>query len=188
MSEKLAHGHERGHERNHELEAHKEALREAAEKKAASTRHEHAEKLDEIRSQIEAADTKHENRKQANEHEKTEAEQPVLINRELKDMSYRRTLKRTQAKLPAPARAFSKVIHNPVVEATSEIAGKTIARPSGILSGGVFAFLGSSLFLWIARHYGYEYNYLMLALFFVGGFFVGLLVELVLRFARRRAK
>src|SRR5690606_36501416 len=111
-----------------------------------------------------------------------------LANRELKDLAYRRTLKRVQSKLPAPARAFSKVIHNPAVEAASELAGKTVARPSGVLAGGVAAFLGSSLFLWVARHYGYEYNYVLFALCFVGGFFVGLLVEFGLRLANRRSR
>lgn len=189
MSEKLHNRHEQHHERNHELEARKEALQVSAEKKAAAARHEHAEKLDEIRSQIEAvAKRKHEHPATKPEHERHESKQPVLANRELKDLAYRRTLKRVQSKLPAPARAFSKVIHNPAVEAASELAGKTVARPSGVLAGGVAAFLGSSLFLWVARHYGYEYNYVLFALCFVGGFFVGLLVEFGLRLANRRSR
>lgn len=198
MSEKLH--SERRHERKGELEPNKdvaerlEKLKEQSEKDASSARHEHAEKLEEIRSKIETeAKGKHEHgerhtKNRDKDRTKKDADQHVLVNGELKNMAYKRTMKRVQKKLPAPARAFSKVVHNPAVEAVSEVAGKTVARPSGILVGGIFAFLGSSLFLWITKHYGYEYNYLLFALFFIGGFFVGLIVELGLRFANRRSR
>lgn len=198
MSEKLV--SERRHERKGEFEPNKEAaerldkIREKAEKDASSARHEHAEKLDEIRSKIEAEAKGKQERSErpAKNHDKDRTkkddDQHILINGELKNMAYKRTMKRVQKRLPAPARAFSKVVHNPAVEAVSEVAGKTVARPSGILVGGIFAFIGSSIFLWITKHYGYEYNYLLFALFFVGGFFIGLTVELGLRVANRRSR
>lgn len=190
MSEKL-HLKQEKHEalRNNELDKHHEALKNSLEKKARSSRHEHAENLEKIRSKIDKeAKNKHEHDTRKQEKEKPEKDQPVLVNRELKDMAYRRTLRRTQSKLSAPSRVFSKIIHQPAVEAVSEVAGKTIARPSGILVGGITAFLGSSLFLWIARHYGYEYNFLLFACFFVGGFFIGLFVELGLYMANRKSR
>lgn len=189
MSEKLRQHHEKHEAGSHEIRRHQEALKDAIEKKAERASHEHAENIAEIRSTIEAAaKAKHEQDEHSRKHEKRENVQPTFINGELKDMAYRRTLKRVQNKLPAPARAFSKVVHNRGVEAVSEVVGKTVARPSGILSGGIFAFLGSSLLLWIARHYGYEYNYFVLVLIFIGGFFVGLLVEMGLRLANRRSR
>lgn len=177
-----AHPHPEHHKRQHE--AHKHTA-----EKAKHARHEHAERLDQIRKETEAT-AKSSRETAQHHHEDTPAEQEnqLPINRELKNMAYQRTLKRTQRQLSAPSRAFSKVVHHPAVEATSEIASKTIARPSGILAGSIAAFIGSSIFLWIARHYGYEYNYFLLALLFVGGFFIGLLVELGLFAAARKQR
>lgn len=188
MAEKLKNNTEAREESSKELKDRIEALRSKAESEAAKSKHEHKDKLESIRSTIESeAKSKNEtDDKQKREKERSEVDQPTLVNKELKNIAYRRTLKRTQSKLKAPERVFSKFIHNPVVEAVSEVGGKTIARPSGVLLGGIFAFLGSSAFLWIVRHYGYEYNYLLFALFFVGGFFVGLAVELGLKLASRK--
>lgn len=189
MSEKLPKRHEQnhGHESSRETKRHKERLSQATEKRGLRARHEHADNISEIRGRVEAASKSgHEQARKDNE--KAEHEQPVLVNKELKELSYRRTLRRVQNKLPAPARAFSRFVHSPAIETISEVAGKTVARPSGVLAGGIFAFLGSSIFLWIARHYGYEYNFLLFALFFIGGFFAGLLLELVIKLAGRRLR
>ena len=187
MAERINHSYEVSHENNHEVKKHAEAVREAAERQAEASRHEHAESISEIRDRIEkASKSKHEQADRQKESEKKESEQPELASKELKDLAYRRTLRRVQNKLPAPARAFSKVIHTPAVDVASEFAGKTIARPSGVLAGGIFAFLGSSVFLWTTKHYGYEYNYLLFALLFAGGFVFGLLVEILFRLAKRR--
>ncbi|MDQ3065337.1 MAG: hypothetical protein M3Q36_03660 [bacterium] len=112
-------------------------------------------------------------------------DRPTFINRELKQMSYSRTMNRVRQRLPIVVRPFSKFVHQPIVETVSESIGKTVARPSGILSGGIFAFIGSSVFLWISRHYGYEYNFLLLIILFAGGFLVGLLVELILQLIKK---
>lgn len=187
MAERLQHSPESRHEHNHELQTQAEHIREAAEKRAEHSRHEHAESISEIRERIErASKSKQEQSHKHAEREKREHTQPELASKELKDLAYRRTLRRAQHKLPAPARAFSKVIHNPTVDAASEFAGKTIARPSGILAGGISACIGSSIFLWTAKHYGYEYNYLLFALLFIGGFVFGLLVEMLYKLARHR--
>jgi hypothetical protein len=162
-----------------------ESIKESIEK-AKNAKHEHAEKLEEIRTTIEQKATPAEKiTEHTNEHEPKEVEPSLHINRELKAMAYQRTLKRARRQLPVRSRALSKVVHQPTIESISELAGKTIARPSGILAGGIVAFIGSSLFLWIARHYGYEYNFLLFALLFVGGFFIGLLIELVMQFGAR---
>lgn len=150
-------------------------------------RHEHAENIDAIREAAErqsksAAEVSH------TSEDSSEHERPAYVNRELKAMAYRRTLKRTQQQLSAPSRVLSKIVHQPTIEAVSDFASGTVARPSGILAGGITAFVGSSLFLWVARHYGYEYNFLLFALLFVAGFFIGLLVELGLRLAAHRSR
>src|SRR5665213_4627209 len=50
--------------------------------------------------------------------------QPLTINRELKSITLRRELQQVRRKLPAPERVLSRVIHQPVVRAISEAAGK----------------------------------------------------------------
>lgn len=90
-------------------------------------------------------------------------------------------IKRIQKHLKPADRRLSKVIHNPKVEAVSDLTGGTIARPSGLLYGGIFSLITSLGFYIIAKHYGYEYPYVIGLLFFVGGFIFGLIVELLVK-------
>lgn len=180
MSERLRSRSERQEAQNNVNREHQEAIRKNIEKKAEHATNEHVEKLDDIRSKIdtEATGKQEHSARKKQEKELKEKDHPTYVNKELKDLAYQRTLRRTQKKLPVPARALSKIMHQPAVEAVSEIAGKTVARPSGILAGGIIAFLGGSVFLWAARYYGFEYNFLLFAILFVGGYFLGLLIEL----------
>ena len=124
--------------------------------------------------------------KQAHAHkEKPAAESVSHVGKSTKDHYYKQTLKRTQKKLPATQRTFSKVIHQPVVEALSDVGGATVARPSGLLVGGLFSVISSLTILYICRHYGYEYNFLVGLASFAGGFAVGLLFEGTAKLVRR---
>jgi hypothetical protein len=100
------------------------------------------------------------------------------INHELKDLAYRRTMSRVRTRLSSPEKLFSRMVHAPVVDEVSEFAATTIARPSGILGGSIFALLGSAFVLYLAKHYGFEYNFLLFGLLFSGGFVIGILIEL----------
>jgi hypothetical protein len=107
------------------------------------------------------------------------------LHQELKKQAYNRTLNRVQSHLSKPERSFSKAIHSPVVDSSSNLLGKTIVRPSGVLGGGLAALVGSSYLLYSASHYGHEYNYTVFFLFFATGFFVGILVEALSKLLRR---
>jgi hypothetical protein len=113
----------------------------------------------------------------------SEKEQPhgahVLANAELKQMAVKRTLTSVRKRMSAPERAFSRVVHQPAVNAVSDITARTVARPSGIAMGGLFAFVGTSAVLYICKRYGYTYNFLMFAMLFAAGFCLGLFVELL---------
>ncbi|MDB5170855.1 MAG: hypothetical protein JWO35_549 [Candidatus Saccharibacteria bacterium] len=111
------------------------------------------------------------------------AVQPKQINRELKNITLKRELNQIQRKLPAPKRALSKIVHQPVIRAVSETAGKTVSRPSGLLGGGLVAFLGTSGYLYLAKHLGFEYNSFVFVALFAGGFVVGLVLELLVHLA-----
>lgn len=107
------------------------------------------------------------------------------VNAELKSIAYRRTIRSVQKSLPAADRGLSIVIHNPVVEAISERGANTIARPSGVLAGGLTALVGSGLLYMAARYYGYEYDPTAALILFAGGFMAGLTIEAVWRLVRR---
>jgi len=190
MSERAPNNQEKQNGPSPELEKHHKDTAEKAVEKGNQARHEHAEKLSDIQNeaQKEALSTKEHLDKHLEHDKPTQHEQPTFVNRELKGIAYKRTLTRTQKSLPAPARAFSKIIHNPAIEAVSEVAAKTVARRSGVLAGGILAFIGSSAYLWTTKQYGYEYNFLLIALFFIGGFALGLLVELLYRAGRMRKR
>ena len=57
--------------------------------------------------------------------------------------------------MSAPSRTFSKVIHNPVIEKTSEVVGSTVARPNALLAGSTVAFITVAVLYIVAKQYGY---------------------------------
>jgi hypothetical protein len=110
---------------------------------------------------------------------------PSMITRADKQRATDRELLRVQRALSLPSRSLSKLIHQPVVRAVSEATAGTVSRPSGLLGGGLLAFLGSSAYLYWAKHIGIRYNYFIWLLLFVGGFLAGLLLEAVVWLATR---
>jgi hypothetical protein len=103
----------------------------------------------------------------------------VGMQRELKAEAYDKTIQRVRNHLNPVERNLSKVIHHPVVEPISELSSKTLARPSGILGGGIAALVGSGAVLYMAKHYGFRYNLTTFLVLLVGGFACGTLVELI---------
>lgn len=183
MSEKLQQSPEQHHNKhNHETLPNNERLNEVIEA-GKHSRNEHAEALDQIRHNID---------KQAKNAEKAptnqEQQRPVQhVTKELKNIRYKETMRYVRRHLTPRERKFSSVIHNPTIEKVSEVGAKTIARPSGLLGGGIVALLGSVITLYIARQYGFEVpNSLFMALFIIG-FGVGLIAELAISgFTMRR--
>ena len=94
--------------------------------------------------------------------------------------SYKHRVATLQAELPPVQRSFSKVIHNPAVEKTSEAVGSTIARPNAILAGAVVAFFAVLIVYLTAKHFGY-----MLSGFeTIGAFIVGWVLGVLYDFFR----
>lgn len=105
--------------------------------------------------------------------------QSLHVNRELKNITLNRELTAIRRKLSAPQRVLSKVIHQPAISAVSEPLGKTVSRPSGLLGGGLVAFLGTSVYFYMTSRTGMSYSYFVFIGLFAGGFIVGLLLELM---------
>jgi hypothetical protein len=97
-----------------------------------------------------------------------------------------RALSHIQNRESATEKVLSKTIHQPIVRVVSEGTAKTITRPSGLLGGGITAFVGSLAYYYFTKHIGIQYNYFVFALFFIGGFAIGLLLEAIIWFFARR--
>lgn len=98
-----------------------------------------------------------------------------------KDHSSAQTLRTVQKQLKGPERQFSKLIHNQKVELASDVTGATVARPSGLLLGGILSLLSSITVLIICRYYGYQYNYVIGLAAFGGGFLLGIVIEFLFK-------
>lgn len=105
----------------------------------------------------------------------------------LKKDTYVSLLKQTRQRLPAASKQFSKFIHQKNVEAVSTLGAQTVARPSGLLGGGVGALLGTVTLLYYSKHYGFRYNYAFFFVTFAAGFLAGLLIEAIIRLVKRRS-
>jgi hypothetical protein len=164
---------------NKELEKkHHEALKEEAEK--------NSEKIEAIKDKAhESAKSTEQILKDAYKRHEQPDNEPTIINHELKEIAYQRVLKRARRHLSPYSRTMSKVIHQPIIDSASEVASKTIGRPSGLIGGGLLALLGTSTYYYISKHYGYNYNsFVFLALMAVG-FIAGWTIEVVYKLVKR---
>lgn len=183
MSEKFV-----SHER-HEIHPSPELAHEQDHKKHESAHNKHEvshEKRQELA--VEAAHEAIRGQETLSKVAETKTHQPHhdVASKQVKKLTYQRTLKRTQNRLRLPDRTLSRFIHQPAIEKVSELASKTIARPSGLLGGSILAFLGTLSVLLLSRKYGYEFNYLVFFMMFVGGFAVGALAELTAKAFSRK--
>ena len=110
------------------------------------------------------------------------------VNKELKNINLKKEIKTIRRQLNKPDQLVSKIIHQPAVRIISEVSSKTISRPSGLLGGGITAFLGSGLYYYFTKHIGLKYNYLIFVMLFVVGFGFGLCIELLVWSLHSRKK
>lgn len=99
------------------------------------------------------------------------------VNKKLRDESYARTLKQVQNELPATNRTFSKIIHNKVIEKTSDIVGNTVARPNAMLYGAFFAFILTLAVYITAKTIGYRLSGFETILAFIIGWLFGVVCD-----------
>lgn len=108
------------------------------------------------------------------------------ITREHKQHMFDRTMSSVRKRLSPSEKVLSKVVHNKPVAAISSATEKTIARPKGMLVGGICAFVGSAYTYYMAKNYGYRYNLLVFFILFIAGYMITTLVELVLAIRTRK--
>lgn len=108
-------------------------------------------------------------------HEKTGG---VLTTKD-KTKIYKDTLAKTQSELKGTSRTFSKIIHNRVVESSSELLSKTVARPTSILYGSILAFAVMLVVYLFAKKNGFELSGSELILLFAAGWILGIIADLL---------
>ncbi len=101
------------------------------------------------------------------------------VTKKQKNKEYQKTLSEIQSHMSSPARTFSKVLHNPAVEKTSEAIGSTIARPNAILAGSTAAFVVVALVYMTAKHYGYVLSGFESIGAFILGWMLGISIDYV---------
>lgn len=107
----------------------------------------------------------------------TPASRRGSISKSQKEDSYKKRMKEVQSELPPASKAFSKVIHNKVVEKTSDVVGSSIARPNAILAGAFCAFILTLAVYVIAKTLGYVLSGFETIAAFIIGWVVGILYD-----------
>lgn len=177
MSEKYQ-SHERSHvspENTHEIREHHERLAIHHEKNAEKTGDNTSPEQERARHEV------HEHAISGNEYHRPHSEKRqhthTYTTKEEKQLSFNATMHHVRNNLSAPEKALSKIIHKPFVEKASDIAGNTVARPSGIAGATTLAFIGLLLMYGVARFAGFELSGSEMPLLLVIGFILGLLIE-----------
>jgi hypothetical protein len=101
-------------------------------------------------------------------------------------LNYADTMRSVQKRLSPASRTFSKVIHAPIIEKTSEVLENTVARPSVTLGTTLTALLVGSVFYLTAYHFGYMLSGSELLFSFIVGALIGIVIEGLWRVAVRR--
>lgn len=180
MSEKL-HKHE-FHNKQIENSPHNQLSRETNNEKLVEYTEHVENKIEKLRSSIEheaTSKSEHQKRNFNNISDQENSYHHHYITKKIKAVTYNKTLNETRKSLSKPQQILSKIIHQPVVESVSEIGAKTVARPSGILSGGIVGFFGSTLLIFFAKDIGFELPSSAFIILFVFGFIIGISLELL---------
>lgn len=100
-----------------------------------------------------------------------------VVSKKERTASYKHHMKQLQTELSPTQRTFSKIIHAPVIEKTSDVIGGTIARPNAILSGAVVAFFLVLGVYVVSKFYGYTLSGFESIGAFIIGWVLGLLYD-----------
>lgn len=99
--------------------------------------------------------------------------------------SYRHTLASLRRHLSPASRRFSQLIHNPIVDKTSELVGNTVMRPSVTLGATATALVAGGFVYFAARHYGYALHGSEILFALLVGGILGAVIEALTKLVRR---
>lgn len=99
------------------------------------------------------------------------------VTKKEKEKQFDKTLDTIQSQMSAPARAFSKALHNKFVENTSDAIGASVARPNAILAGSLGATILVIAVYALAKNYGYPLSGSETIVAFVAGWVLGIVYD-----------
>ena len=148
-----------------------------AEKSVESSPEQRAERIETARHEAEAAFSREASSERA-------GQEPIGLGRAIKRVTneerlaaYKETMAHIRTEMSAPARAFSKFIHQRSVERASGVLGNTVARPNAVLSGSTCALVLVSLLYVVAKIFGYPLSGFETIGAFVFGWIIGLIYD-----------
>jgi hypothetical protein len=156
-----------------------EKLKNRAEKGQEKSPETHAEKVERARQETKEVFAKEAGKEHRSGGE-PDARTVSRVTTKQKKAHYQATMKQIQSEMPTAVRVFSKAIHNPAVEKTSEAVGATVARPNAILAGSVSAFVVVLAVYLVTKHYGYVLS----GFETIGAFIIGWALGLIYDYAR----
>jgi hypothetical protein len=106
---------------------------------------------------------------------------PLSLHHELKARAYDSGIKKIRSNLSPGQRLFSQFAQSKAIDNIGLVLANTLARSGALLVGSIFAFFGTLVVVYEAKHYGYSYNYYLTVYIFIVGYLVGLIAELILK-------
>ncbi|MDQ5885542.1 MAG: hypothetical protein QG645_707 [Patescibacteria group bacterium] len=103
------------------------------------------------------------------------------LTHKIKTAVFHQTMDDVRSHLSPSEQRFSKIIHNDTIESLSNLGGKTVARPIGILGGATILVIGSFIVLFFAKRYGFEVPLSLFAALYVIGFVLMKIAEYLYR-------
>ena len=190
MKEKhlVNHEYDKGDEITHDKET---SLYNHETNKESSNEEKRTEMLEKTRNETEKLyeDDKQDIKEKINQHldEKDPSKAKSLYtNSYLSRVTASNELRHIQRKLNPIDKLGSHFIHQKGISKVSELTSSTIYRPSGVLGGGILAFVGTLIYYFYAKHTGLSYNYLLALILFVAGFVAGVAIELLFKLFRTK--
>jgi hypothetical protein len=144
-----------------------------------------AESLEAIRRKIERQ-TASQEKPAVKEQTKEATPTTRVATKRIKTERYQLTMSQVRGHLSPTQKLASKIVHQPFIEAASEIGSKTIARPSGLLGGGLTALIGSLGIIIVAKRVGFEVPNSIFWVLFLIGFLLGMAIEFLFRKLKKR--
>ena len=137
------------------------------------------EQLDEVRHEAHelAAEATQETAPVSQEIEPQEIVQPSKPTKKQLDENFDRSMETIRQDMKPASRAFSKVIHNKIVEKTSDAVANTVARPNLIIAGGLGTLIVCSAVYLVAKQYGYVLSGFEAIGTFILGWGIGAIIE-----------
>ena len=150
------------------------------EKAGETSPEHHAERVESARHETEAALSKEAGKERQGQEPSGVGRAFKRVTNDEKRAAYKQIMTHIRSEMSAPARAFSKFIHNRSVERVSGILGNSVARPNSVLTGSTCALVLVALVYVIAKIYGYPLS----GFETIGAFILGWIIGLIYDYAR----